>query len=103
MDEIESFIDHVEHEAPVLTQHTELPQLKYKLLHFKDKIERKKQQVKKIFEPLKQVCTTNGPWAKCGSRTLFIFPAQPNFVFFFPFLFDKNTVWEVQKEIFGPP
>jgi uncharacterized protein YoxC len=48
LDEIESFIDHVEHEAPVVTQHTELPQLKYKLLHFKDKIERKKQLVDKV-------------------------------------------------------
>ena len=42
---METFIDHVDQEAPVVTQHTELPQLKYKLLHFKDKIEKKKQLV----------------------------------------------------------
>ena len=48
MDEIESFIKHIEHEAPTTTQHIELPQLKYKLLHCKDKIERKKQLVDKI-------------------------------------------------------
>ena len=45
LDEVETFIDHVDQEAPVVTQHTELPQLKYKLLHFKDKIEKKKQLV----------------------------------------------------------
>ena len=48
MDEIESFINHMEHEAPTLSQHMDLPQLKYKLLHCKDKIERKKQLVDKV-------------------------------------------------------
>jgi len=50
LDEIESFINHIEHEAPTMTQQVELPQLKYKLLHCKDKIERKRQLVPHVIK-----------------------------------------------------